>query len=137
GLVIIGAFIILAVGARPLGRYDPYSYQNYDLINKGPSWAHFFGTDPLGHDNWARVLVGMQVSLEVGFSVALIVLVIGLAVGSAAALGGYWSDNLVMRATDIAYAFPDLLLIILIQATFGGGRWQVIVAISLVAWTNI
>jgi len=137
GLVVIAAFIILAVGASPLGRYDPYQYQNYNLINKGPSWAHFFGTDPLGHDNWARVLVGMQVSLEVGFSVAMIVLVIGLAVGSAAALGGYWSDNLVMRATDIAYAFPDLLLIILIQATFGGGRWQVIVAISLVAWTNI
>ncbi len=137
GLCIIATFLLLAVFGDYLGRYAPYSYQNYDQINKGPSLAHFFGTDPLGHDNWSRVLVGLRVSLEVGFSVAALVLLIGLSVGSAAALGGYWSDNLVMRATDIAYAFPDLLLIILIQATFGGGLWQVILAISLVAWTNV
>jgi oligopeptide transport system permease protein len=42
-----------------------------------------------------------------------------------------------MRVTDIAYAFPDLLLIILVQATFGGGLWQVILAISSVAWTTV
>jgi oligopeptide transport system permease protein len=137
GLAIILTFLVLAIFADFLGRYAPYSYQNYDQINKGPSWAHFFGTDPLGHDNWSRVLIGLRVSLTVGFSVAALVLLIGLSVGSAAALGGYWSDNLVMRATDIAYAFPDLLLIILIQATFGGGLWQVILAISLVAWTNV
>jgi len=60
-----------------------------------------------------------------------------LLTGSAAALGGKGADNLVMRATDIAYAFPDLLLIILLQSIFGGGLWQTIVAIALVAWTGI
>ncbi|HLZ71480.1 MAG TPA: ABC transporter permease [Dehalococcoidia bacterium] len=142
GLAVVGLFIVLALLAHtPFGisldRYEPYSYQNYSEINKGPSLRHFFGTDPLGHDNWSRVLVGLQVSLLVGFVVAAIDLFIGLSVGTLAALGGRWSDNIVMRATDVAYAFPDLLLIILIQATFGGGRWQVIVAISLVAWTGI
>jgi oligopeptide transport system permease protein len=142
GLGVVAVFIALAVLADTplgvsLGRYAPYSYQNYDAINQAPSWKHLFGTDPLGHDNWSRVLVGLRVSLSVGFAVAAIVLFIGIGVGTLAALGGRWSDNIVMRATDVAYAFPDLLLIILIQATFGGGLWQVIVAISLVAWTGI
>jgi oligopeptide transport system permease protein len=137
GLVVIAAFILCAIFAKYLGRYDPYSYQNYNEINQGPSLKHFFGTDPLGHDNWSRVLIGLRVSLEVGFAVAAIVFVVGAGVGILAALGGFWTDNLVMRATDIAYAFPDLLLIILIAATFGAGEWQIIVAISLVAWTNV
>jgi len=137
GLVVVVAFIVLAIFAPILGRYQPYSYQNYSLLNKPPSWQHFFGTDPIGHDSWARVLIGLRVSLTVGFSVAAIVLVIGVAVGSAAALGGGGADNLVMRATDVVYAFPDLLLIILLQSMFGGGLWQVTAAISLVAWTGI
>jgi oligopeptide transport system permease protein len=142
GLGVVAVFVVLAVlSGRPfgtgLGRYEPYSYQNYSEINHGPSLKHFFGTDELGHDNWSRVLVGLRISLSVGFAVAAIDLFIGIAVGTLAALGGRWSDNIVMRATDVAYAFPDLLLIILIQATFGGGLWQVIVAVALVAWTGI
>ncbi|HZQ39064.1 MAG TPA: ABC transporter permease [Dehalococcoidia bacterium] len=142
GLAVVAVFIVLAVFSgspfgTALGRYDPYQYQNYSEINHGPSLRHFFGTDELGHDNWSRVLRGLRVSLSVGFAVAAIDLFIGIAVGTLAALGGRWSDNIVMRATDVAYAFPDLLLIILIQATFGGGLWQVIVAIALVAWTGI
>src|SRR5205807_1668567 len=70
------------------------------------------------------------------FAVVGLVLV-GVSVGAAAALGGRWSDNIVMRLVDVAYAFPDLLLIILVQSIFGGGLWQVIVAISLVAWTGV
>lgn len=137
GVTIILIFIFLAIFAPVVGRYDPYNYQNYSLINAPPSAAHFFGTDDLGHDLWSRVLIGIRVSLSVGLSVACIVFLIGATVGSLAALGGTWSDNLVMRVTDIAYAFPDLLLIILIQSIFGGGLWQVIVSISLVAWTTI
>jgi len=75
GLVVVVAFIVLAIFAPILGRYHPYSYQNYSLLNKPPSWQHFFGTDPIGHDSWARVLIGLRVSLTVGFSVAAIVLV--------------------------------------------------------------
>lgn len=137
GLILVGSFIVLAVFAGPLGRYDPYSYQNYNLLNKAPSWAHFFGTDDIGHDNWARVLIGLRVSLVVGLSVAAIVFVIGTTMGCLAALGGTWTDTLVMRGVDIAYSFPDLLLIIIIEAIFHAGIWQTIVAISLVAWTTI
>ena len=66
------------------------------------------------------MIIGLRVSLIVGFSVAGIVLCIGVIVGSIAALGGFWTDNIVMRITDIAYAFPDLLLIILIILAASG-----------------
>jgi oligopeptide transport system permease protein len=106
-------------------------------VQQAPSWAHLFGTDKLGHDNWAQVLEGLRVSFTVGFSVAAIILVVGIGIGALAALGGRWTDSIVMRAVDVAYAFPDLLLIILFQRIFGGGLWQVILAISVVAWTNV
>ncbi|MHB8573919.1 MAG: ABC transporter permease [Dehalococcoidia bacterium] len=137
GVVVVSSLILLAVFAPFVGRYDAYSYQNYSQIQKAPSAAHFFGTDALGHDQWSRVLAGLSVSLRVGFAVAAIILVIGLSVGSAAALGGRWTDTVVMRGVDIAYAFPDLLLIILLQSIFGSGLVQVIVAIALVAWTGV
>jgi oligopeptide transport system permease protein len=137
GLVVVGIFIVLAVFAGPLGRYAPYDYQNYSAINRPPSWAHFMGTDNLGHDNWSRELIGLRVSLGVGLSVAAIVFVIGTTMGCLAALGGGFSDMLVMRLVDVAYSFPDLLLIIIIEAIFHAGIWQTIVAISLVAWTTV
>lgn len=137
GLIVVGVLLVLAIFAGPLGRYDPYNYQNYSAINQPPSWAHFFGTDDIGHDTWSRVLVGTRVSLQVSLSVAAIVFLIGTTMGCLAALGGSFTDMLVMRLVDIAYAFPDLLLIILIEAIFHPGLWQTIVAISLVAWTTI
>jgi oligopeptide transport system permease protein len=137
GMVIVALFIILAVGAPIFQRYQPYSYQNYSALQQGPSWTHFFGTDALGHDNWSQVLRGLRVSLTVGFAVAALDLIIGISVGAAAALGGRFTDSIVMRLVDVAYGFPDLLLIILMAAIFGGGLWQVIVAISLVNWLGV
>src|SRR5581483_8533705 len=122
--------------------YDPYNDQDYNALNQGPSRAHFFGTDNLGRDNWSRVLTGIGLSLEVGLGVAAAVLVVGAAIGGGAALGGKVSDNLLMRFTDIMYAFPDLLLIILVQAVFAGRKFppavaQVIFAIAIVAWVTV
>jgi oligopeptide transport system permease protein len=128
-------------------RYSP-SYQDYDHLQEGPSWGHFFGTDNLGRDTWARVLEGTLISLQVGLTVQVIVLLIGLTVGGIAALGGRALDNIMMRFTDLAYAFPDLLAIILLRAVFTGRdlplvstgtsqRLLVIFAISFVAWVTI
>jgi oligopeptide transport system permease protein len=137
GLILVGLFIVLAIFAGPLGRYDPYNYQNYSALNQAPSLTHFFGTDDIGHDNWARVLIGLRVSLAVGLSVAAIVFVIGTTMGCLAALGGSATDMLVMRIVDVAYSFPDLLLIIIIEAIFHAGVVQTVIAISLVAWTTL
>jgi len=142
GLIVIGLMVFCWLAAPLIRRYHPYDYQNYEAINQLPSWEHWFGTDALGRDNYSRVITGIGLSLEVGLGVAAAVLVIGALMGGLAALGGRTSDNLVMRFTDVMYAFPDLLLIILIQAVFAGRSFpppvlQVIVAISLVAWVTV
>jgi oligopeptide transport system permease protein len=136
GLIAVACVTVVAFlpGIR---RYDPYNDQDREHLYSSPSAEHWLGTDNLGRDTWSRVVTGTRISLEVGMLTQLVVLVIGLTVGSVAALGGRLLDNVMMRFTDIAYAFPDLLLIILLQSVFGRGLWQVILAISLVAWTTV
>jgi oligopeptide transport system permease protein len=142
GMVVVGLMTIAWLASPVIGRYDPYRDQNYNALNQGPSWDHWLGTDNLGRDNWSRVLTGIGLSLRVGVGVAASVFVIGALIGSLAAIGGGFWDNVLMRFTDIMYAFPDLLLIILVQAVFSGREFpppvlQVIVAIGLVAWVTV
>jgi len=146
-LVLLAALVILVLlgnNVDAVRRYDP-KVQDTDVLLAGPSASHFFGTDNLGRDNWSRVLQGTLISLQVGFGVQAIVLIVGLTVGAAAALGGRMLDNIMMRITDIAYAFPDLLFIILMRAVLQGRDWpvlgdpvpQMIIAISVVGWVTI
>jgi oligopeptide transport system permease protein len=144
-LVLIG---ILAVTGNTIGwvqRYDPAFDYDRTALKEGPSLDHFFGTDNLGRDNWSRVLQGLLISLQVGLGVQGVVVVIGLLVGGTAALSGRFGDNILMRFTDLTYAFPDLLFIILIRAVLFGRDWPiignerllVIFAISFVSWTTV
>jgi oligopeptide transport system permease protein len=136
GLVVIG--VVTLVAYLPLfQRFDPYDHQDRDRTYEGPSVTYWLGTENLGRDNWSRVPTGTRISIAVGVLTHIVVLAIGLTVGSLAALGGRFLDNVTMRFTDIAYAFPDLLVIILLQSVFGRGVRQVILAISLVAWTTL
>lgn len=147
GLVVLLSIAVLAfVGGQFdfIERYEPRS-QDYEHIQEAPNSDHWLGTDNLGRDTWSRILEGMRTSLQVGFGVAIMILIIGLFVGGTAALGGTWLDNLMMRFTDLAYAFPDLLFIILIRSVLLGRDWpilsdpvlQMIVAIGFVAWVTV
>jgi len=149
-LVVLAVVIVVTLAGNYVGavqRYDPKT-QDYSVLHEGPSADHFFGTDGLGRDNWARVLQGTRISLEVGFGVQVFVLVMGLAVGGAAALGGRLLDNVMMRLTDIAYAFPDLLFIILLRSVFRNRDLPLVsdqtadillmmFAIGFVAWVTV
>jgi len=138
---VLGALVILVFVAvallSPLVAPYHYAHQDYDAIYQGPSGAHWLGTDALGRDIFSRLLEGARTSLSVGFLTQFLVFALGLTVGTAAALGGRHVDNLLMRATDVAYAFPDLLFIILLRAVFGGSLFMMILAIALVEWTTI
>jgi len=147
-LMAVFALAILGNISETVQRYSPGLDQDYDHIQEGPSGLHYLGTDNLGRDTWARVLEGTLISLQVGLGVQVIVLTIGLFVGGIAALGGRTLDNIMMRITDLAYAFPDLLAIILLRAVFAdrdlplvghdaSQRLLVIFAISFVAWVTI
>jgi oligopeptide transport system permease protein len=145
-VVLVGIAIVALLGNNvdAVRRYDP-RVQDYSAVQTAPSGSHFLGTDQLGRDNWSRVLQGTLISLQVGLGVQVIVLAIGLLVGGMAALGGRFLDNLLMRVTDLAYAFPDLLFIILVRAALAGRDWpvvgkpvpQMIFAIAFVSWVTI
>ncbi|MFN8535340.1 MAG: ABC transporter permease [Dehalococcoidia bacterium] len=114
GLAALLLMAIIAIAAPWIAPY-PYDQTNIDATRQPPSLDHWLGTDALGRDNLSRVIFGARISLVVGIVAQLMILAIGLPLGLMAGyLGGKW-DTLLMRAVDILYAFPDLLLIIIVM----------------------
>ena len=116
GLVVF-AFIVIAVYLGPfIHTIDPNKI-DIKAKNQGPSWAHPFGTDNLGHDMLAQVLAGGQISLAVGITAMLLALLLGTLVG---VLSGYFKriDGLLMRITDLFLALPLLPLLLVIIMLF-------------------
>jgi oligopeptide transport system permease protein len=147
GLVVVIVLIVMAFGARlpgtPGGLWkilhlagDPFS-QDVTNTYALPSWQHPMGTDILGRDLMARVFYGASISLAIGIIVQFLILFIGGGIGMAAGYFGGWIDNLLMRFTDIMYAFPDLLLVLVFVAAFGPSFWSIFIALGLVYWTNL
>lgn len=137
GIFVIIAMTLMAVFAPLIERHSPTAQDlRREAILQGPSGTYWFGTDGLGRDQWSRVINGARISLRIGIITQGIAVAIGLLVGSMAALGGPRIDNLMMRFTDIAYAFPDLLLIILVVSAFGTSFTTIFVAIAIVSWTT-
>lgn len=136
GLVTILLVSLMALFANVLAPYDP-AFQNYQAVLVSPGADHSLGTDNLGRDTWSRLLYGARTSLSVGLFAQVLVLGIGLPIGAIAGLLGGRTDNLLMRGVDIVYAFPDLLLIILLRSIFGGNIFMIFLAIGLVEWTTI
>ena len=98
------------------------------------SAEHWFGTDELGRDIYARTLYGARVTLTIVMLVSVVVAPIGLAVGTLAGYLGGWVDAVLMRITDIFLAFPRLVLALAFAAALGPGIENAVIAISLTAW---
>jgi oligopeptide transport system permease protein len=136
GLVIICLLLLVAAFADVLSPYDParlFPGQSY----APPSAAHWLGTDDVGRDVLSRLIHGARVSLAVGVFAQIIILVIGLTVGGIAGYFGSRVDNYLMRFTDVFYAFPDLLFVIIITAALGASFVNILIAIGLVNWTDL
>jgi oligopeptide transport system permease protein len=109
------------------------------------SWDYPLGTDTIGRDVWSRLVYGTRVSLIVGFIPMLVIMAIGIPFGLIAGYMGGRVDNLLMRITDVVYAFPALLLAIVMQISFGdtyfgsllNGLVLLFVSLSIVNWTGV
>jgi peptide/nickel transport system permease protein len=134
GLLIIAALIFSAVFAPWLTMGK--SPLDQDLAGRlaPPSPAHWFGTDELGRDIFARTLYGARVTLIIVVLVSVIVAPVGLAVGTFAGYMGGWVDAVLMRVTDIFMAFPRLILALAFAAALGPGIENAVIAISLTTW---
>jgi peptide/nickel transport system permease protein len=134
GLLIVAVLVLLAVFAPWLTMGK--SPLDQDLAGRlaPPSEAHWFGSDELGRDIFARTLYGARVTLTIVLLVSVVVVPIGLAVGTVAGYLGGWVDAVLMRITDIFLAFPRLVLALAFAAALGPGIENAVIAISLTAW---
>lgn len=102
-----------------------------------PSWAHPFGTDDVGRDQFARAMVGGQYSLIVGILSMLLGIGLGTLVGALAGFYGGLIDNILMRLTDVVLALPLYLLLFVLSAAFSDGSPRtVILIIAFFSWTD-
>jgi oligopeptide transport system permease protein len=152
GLVIIILASLLAIFAPLIAPYDPI-LQNTKLANADPFFAgtkyvdphYVLGSDQLGRDILSRLIWSARVSMVVGIVPTALVFLIGITLGMAAAFYGGWIDNLLMRLTDVIYAFPDLLFLVIIMATLRnsalgdlmGGLILMFAALAIVNWVGL
>jgi peptide/nickel transport system permease protein len=138
-LAIVGAaiailWLLIAVFAPLLSPYG--SLAQTFTPSQGPSWRHLFGTDELGRDVLSRVIHGARVTLPIGVLLVALAATIGGAIG---AVAGYFRgivDGVLMRAADLVFAFPPIILAMVVAAVLGKGLRNAALAIVVVAWPS-
>jgi len=155
GMIIIALFALVAIFAPLLAPHNPIEIvsgkkylppvwvKNYD--GKAGQKEYLLGTDTLGRDVLSRVIYGARVSMVVGLVPTAIIVIVGTLVGMIAGYTGGRVDNLLMRLTDIVYAFPDLLFFIIVMVslrdTFLGellnGAILLFAALAIVNWVGV
>lgn len=144
-LALLGAGVVVAIAlscfALPaLFHLDPAATHPAER-HLPPTGAHWFGTDALGRDYFARVLVGGQTSLLVGFAATLASVLIGVLYGAVSGYYGGRTDEVMMRFVDFLYGVPYMFLVILIMLLFSetsrGNPLPVFIALGLVEWLTM
>jgi peptide/nickel transport system permease protein len=134
GLIIILGLVVMAIFAPWLTSSNGLEP---DLPNRlqPASRDHWFGTDQLGRDIYDRIVWGSRITLYIVGLVSIIVVPIGLLIGTVAGYMGGWVDNVLMRITDIFLAFPRLILALALVAALGASLENAVLAIALTTWS--
>jgi oligopeptide transport system permease protein len=136
-MIVLALLVVAAIVGPHLTAY------RYDEINKDDVWlgplqnGHLIGTDSLGRDLLARLLMGLRVSLSIGLIATFVSLVIGVAWGAVAGFAGGRLDELMMRFVDVLYSLPFIFFVILLMVTFGSNIILIFVAIGAVEWLTM
>ncbi len=144
GLIVISILALIAIFAPLLAPDNYRDVVHSGHTNAGPGAAGLLGADNLGRDVLSRLLYGARISLSVGFVVQLVVVGIGIPLGAIAGYFGGWVDTLISRLIDIMYAFPTLLLIVLLSSALResplkqvlGGLFIIFIAIGISSWVG-
>jgi peptide/nickel transport system permease protein len=142
-LAMCGAiiFLVLLLGSIIVPIFWPYSYSTItNTLASGPSAAHPFGTDLIGHDMLAQVMAGTLTSLEVALLVAAISTVIGTVVGALAGYYGGIIDQLLMRLTDLVLVVPLIAILLVLSSKFSkqaNSQLFIALLLALLFWTYL
>ena len=134
GLAILVALIVVAILSPFLMQHDPLQQVLADRLLPPGSPSHWLGTDQLGRDILSRLIGGSRITLGIALLVVVIVVPIGLMIGTTAGYCGGMVDSVLMRITDVALAFPKIVLALAFAAALGPGVINAVVAISITAW---
>jgi ABC-type dipeptide/oligopeptide/nickel transport system permease subunit len=154
GLIVIVAAFLTAAFSGFIAPYNPIEIPTTNLASQmEPLWTgskytdsrYLLGTDFLGRDILSRLMYASRISMIVGFIPTSIVFIIGITVGLLAGYFGGWLDQVLMRFTDVIYAFPDFLFLLIIVASFRAspfgklldGLALIFVAIAIVGWVGV
>jgi oligopeptide transport system permease protein len=156
GMVVVVVFMIVAATVPLMTQFgwlkDPLKQDTPNSLME-PLWAggqftsplYPLGSDQLGRDILSRLIWSTQISMLVGFIPVSIIFIMGVSIGLTAGYFGGWVDQILMRITDVIYAFPDLLFLFIIMATLRntaigdiqGGLFLIFVAIAIVNWVGM
>lgn len=155
GMIVIALFAVMAISAGwiapdptlntvPNNSYRPPFWVKSDNPKDTGTTANLLGTDSIGRDLLSKIAYGARTSLVVGLVPTMLVVIVGMIVGMTAGYAGGRTDNLLMRFTDVVYAFPDLLFLIIMMTAFRdtwigrplGGLILMFIALSIVSWTG-
>ena len=130
GLILLAFVILIAIFADLIVPYSEAVTQS-SMRLQGPSAEHWFGTDNLGRDVFARVVHGSRYSLWIGVSTSVLSLIIGGLLGAAAGYYGKAIDNVIMRLTDVVMTVPPILLSLAVVAALGANLRNLLIAITI------
>lgn len=136
GIVVIVLLAIMSIFGTLISGQN---YFNNDLLNanKPPSAEHWFGTDNLGRDIFARTWYGARISLFIGLTAAFLDLIIGVIWGTISGYLGGRVDEYMMRIADILSGVPYLLVVILLMVIMPAGLWTLIIAMTITGWIGM
>ena len=134
GGLVAAAWLVVVAAAPLLAPHDPLAQ---DLPRLAPPGAgHWFGTDELGRDVLSRVLYGARVSIPLSLLLVTLSLLVGGVLGACAGYFGRWVDELVMRVADLVFAFPTVILAMVVAAALGASLRNAVLAVLVVAWPS-
>lgn len=136
GIFALATFIIVAIFAPLMVRFDPYSMDLNQTFLPAGSGGHVLGTDNFGRDTLSRLVYGARISLLIGIVVVTLAAIIGTVLGLCSGYYGGWVDFAVMRLVEVFYSFPFLILVIAVMAILGPSIFNVMWVLGLVHWPS-
>lgn len=137
GAGLMAIFVLVAMFGPVLAPHDPHERQVNDdgwITNQEPSLEYPLGTTDGGYPIFSQLLYGARIALIIGLLTAVLVGAIGTAAGIVAGYYGGWVETILMRLVDVAYGLPFLPFIIVLVIVLGASTWNIIIAITAIAW---